>query len=98
MDDSAFAEEAGSSEEVGVRVEVGKRRKVVFPEAGWGQEVKDEMWKKLRCLSEEDRERCMRTFAVPSDGELSSLSDENSGGAATRVALLMDESALTPCG
>ena len=40
----------------------------------------------------------MRTCAEPSDGELSSLSDEISGGAATRVAPLIDESALTPCG
>ena len=30
-----------------------------------------------------------RRFAVPSDGELSSLSGENSGGAATRVAPLL---------
>ena len=36
----------------------------------------------------------MRTF----NGELSSLSDENSGGAATRVAPFVDESVLTPCG
>ena len=40
----------------------------------------------------------MRTFAEPSDGEVSSLSKENSGGATTRVAPLIDELALTPCG
>ena len=39
-----------------------------------------------------------RTFAVLGDGEVSSLSDEISGGAATRVALFIGESALTPCG
>ena len=45
----------------------------------------EEVIRQLRCASEEDRERCMRTFAVPSDGEVSSLSDDNSGGAATGV-------------
>ena len=36
----------------------------------------EEAIRQSRGLSEEDRERCMRTFAEPSDGELSSLSDE----------------------
>ena len=66
--------------------------------SGGGGFVVEEVIRQWRCLSEEDRERCMRTFAVPSDGELSSLSDENSGGTATRVARFIDESALTPCG
>ena len=60
---------------------------------GRGLDV-EEVIRHLRCLSEEDRERCMRTFAVPSDGEVSSHSDE----AATRVAPSIDESALTLCG
>ena len=105
MDDSAFVEEAGSSEEVGVRVEFGKRRKVAregrffwggVGSGGRGLDVKDSI-RQLRCLSEVDRGRCMRAYAVPSDVEVSSLSDENSGGAATRVAPLIGESALTPC-
>ena len=64
---------------------------------GRGLDV-EEVIRQLRCLSEEDRGRCMRTFAVPSDGVVSSLSDENSGVAATRVALSIDESVLTHCG
>ena len=58
----------------------------------------EEVIRQLRGLSEEDRGRRLLTFAEPSDGEHSSLSDEISGGAATRVALLIDESALTSCG
>ena len=97
---SAFVEEAGSSEEVGVRVEVGKRRKVAREgrfflggagSGGRGLDV-EKLIRQLRCLSEEDRGRCMRAYV-----EVSSHSDENSGGAATRVAPLIGESALTPC-
>ena len=75
--------------------------KSVFPGAGCRGLDVEEVIRQLRCLSEEDRGRergCMRTFAVPSDGEVSSLSNENSGGAATHVALSIDESAKTPCG
>ena len=104
LEDSAFVEEAGSSEEVGVRVEVGKRRKVArqgrfsgsgVGSGGGGLDV-EEVDRQLRCLAEEDRGQCMRTFAVPSDEEVSSLSDENSGGAAMRVAPLIGDSVLTP--
>ena len=56
-------------EEVGMRVEVGKRRKV----ARQGRDV-EEVVRKLSFLLEEDRERCMRTFAVQSDEEVSGLS------------------------
>ena len=97
MEDSAFVEEAGSSEVVGVRVEVGQRRKVArqgrfsgsgVGSGGGGLDV-EEVIRQLRCLSEEDREQCMRTFAVQSDEEVSSLSDENSRNG---------DSFLTPCG
>ena len=85
----------------GVRVEVGKRRKKVAGQgrftSGRGVDV-EEVIRQLRGLSEEDRGRCMRTFAEPSDGKVSSLSDEISGGATTRVAPSIDEAALTPCG
>ena len=58
----------------------------------------EEVIRQLPFVFEEDRGRYIRNFAVPSHGELSSLSDENSGGAATCIAPLIDESALTPCG
>ena len=98
-------EEAGSSEEVGVRVEVGKRKVARQGRSsesgvglgGGGLDVEEEI-RQLRCLSEEDRERCIGTFAVLSDEEVSSLSDEKSGGAALRVAPLSGDSVLTPCG
>ena len=84
-----------------LRVGVGKRRNVArqgrFSRGGVGSGGRgldvEEVIGHLRCLSEEDRWRCMRTFKVPSDGEVSALSDDNSGGAAIRVALLIDGSA-----
>ena len=87
MEDDAFLEEAGSCEVVGVRVQVGKRRKVARQERftggrvalGRGEVDVEEIIRQLRGLSEEHWVRCMRTFAEPSDGEVSSLSDENSG-------------------
>ena len=90
MEDTAFVGEAGSSEEVGVRVEVGKRRKVArqgrFSGGGGGSGGRldvEEAIRQLHLLSEEDRERCIRPFTVQSDEDLSGLSDENSGGAAS---------------
>ena len=59
----------------------------------------EEVIRQLRSLSEEDRARCMRAFAEPSDGEVSLLSDRVEGGANSRVAPpLIDESVLTLCG
>ena len=75
MEDDAFVEEAGSSGEVGVWVEVGKRRKVArqgrFSWGGWRREVGEvdvveEASRQLRGLSEEGRERCMRSLLMAS--------------------------------
>ena len=63
---------------------------------GGGFDV-EEVIRQLRSLSEEDRARCMRAFAEPSDGEVSSLSDRVEGGANSRVAPSIDESVLTLC-
>ena len=74
-------EEVGSSEEVGVRVEVVERRKVSRKgrfgngRAAAGRFDVEEVIRQLRSLSEEDRGRCMRAFAAPSGGWVSSLSD-----------------------
>ena len=66
--------------------------------SGGGRLDVEEVIRQLGFLSEEDRERCMRTFAVQSDEEVSGLSDENSGGAALRAAPFFGESVLTTCG
>ena len=67
MEDDAFVEEAGSSEEVGVWGGSGRFTggRVGVGERGGGSSCV--------VLSEENRERCMRTFAEPSDGQVSSL-------------------------
>ena len=98
-------EEEGSSEEVGFW-EVGKRRKVVGQGrfSGWrgssggGRLDVEEVIRQLYLFSEEDRERCIRPFAVQSEEDLSGPSDANSGGAANRAAPLVGDSVLTPCG
>ena len=66
--------------------------------SGGGRLDVEEVIRQLSFLSEEDREQCMRTFAVQSDEEISGLSDGNSGGAALRAAPLIGESVFTPCG
>ena len=50
----------------------------------------------LKGLSKEDRGRCMRWAEL--DEELSSLSGENSGGAAADGSHLTSATVLTPCG
>ena len=50
----------------------------------------------LKGLSKEDRGRCMRSAEI--DEELSSLSGENSGGAAADGSNLTPATVLTPCG
>ena len=105
MEDTTLAEEEGSSEEVGFR-EVGKRRKVARQwrcsggrgSSGAGRLDVEEVIRQLRLFSEEDRGRCIRTFTVHSEEDLSGLSDANSGGAANRAAPLIGDSVLTPCG
>ena len=79
MEDTAFVEEAGSSQEVGVRVEVGKRRKVARQgrfsggggSSGGGRLDVEEVIRQLHLLSEEDGERCIRPFSVQSEEDLS---------------------------
>ena len=95
----------GSSEDVGFR-EVGKRRKVARQgrfsggrgSSGTGRLDVEEVIRQLRLCSEEDRGRCIRTFIVHGEEDLSGLSDANSGGAADRAAPLIGDSVLTPCG
>ena len=100
-------QEAGSSEEVGVRVEVGKRRKVArqgrFTGGGGrarevGRLDVEEVIRQLHLLSEEDRGWRIGPFTVQSEEDLSGLSDETSGGSANRAAPLIGDSVLTPCG
>ena len=94
MEDSAFFEEAGSSEEVGVRVEkVARQGRFSGSGVGSGGRGLEE-----RCLSEEDRVRLHAYCRGAKCEEVSSLSDENSGGAAMRVAPLIGDSVLTPGG
>ena len=103
MEDTAFVEEAGSSEEVGFR-EVGKRRKVARQgrfsgergSSGAGRLDVEVVIRQLHLFPEEDRERCIRPFTVHSEEDVSGLSDANSGGAANRAAPLIGDSVLTP--
>ena len=50
----------------------------------------------LKGLSKEDRGRCKRSAEI--DEELSSMSGENSGGAAAEGSNLTPATVLTPCG
>ena len=103
MEDGVNVEEDGSSEEVGAEMEMGKKRKVlrrgrfsrrdgaVGKPANLGEVIRI-----LKGLSKEERGRCMRSAEV--DEELSSLSDEISGGAAADATNLTSATVLTPCG
>ena len=87
MEDAVTVEEDGSSEEVVAEVEKGKRRKVLRRERfsrrdeAFGTSVNlGDVIRIPKGLSKEDRGRCMRSAEI--EEELSSLSGENSAGAA----------------
>ena len=103
LEDAVTVDEGGSSEEVGAEVEKGKRRKVLrrgrFSRRGevFGTSVNlGDVIRILKGLSKEDRGRCMRSAEI--DEELSSLSGENSAGAAADGSHFTSATVLTPCG
>ena len=103
MEDAVTVDEGGSSGEVGAEVEKSKRRKVFrrgrFSRRGeaFGASVNLlNVVRILKGLSKEDRGRCMRSAEI--DEELSSLSGENSAGAAADGSHFTSATVLTPCG
>ena len=103
MEDAVTVDEGGSSGEVGAEVEKGKRRKVLRRgrfsrrNEAFGTSVNLlDVVRILKGLSKEDRGRCMRSAEI--DEELSSLSGENSVGAAADGSHFTSATVLTPCG
>ena len=103
MEYAVTVDEGGSSGEVGAEVEKGKRRKVLRRgrfsrrDEAFGASVNLlDVIRILKGLSKEDRGRCMRSAEI--DEELSSLSGENSAGAAADGSHFTSATVLTLCG
>ena len=103
MEDGVNVQKDEGSEEVGAEMEMGKKRKVLRRgrfsrrDGAVGKPVTlGEVIRILKGLSKEERGRCMRSAEI--DEELSSWSDENSGGAAADPTNLTSATVLTPCG